>query len=91
MVRPRKKRRIRSNPEVLYFKPRGIPLNTLKEVILTHEEVEALRLYHILDLDQTESANRLGVSQSTFHRTLSSAQQKIAQAIINGKAIRINI
>ena len=91
MVRPRKIRRIRSNPDVLYFKPRGIPLKSLEEEILSADEVEALRLYHVSDLDQIASASRMNISQSTFHRLLISAEKKLAGAIIKGKAIRIDL
>ncbi len=91
MVRPRKIRRIRSNPSVLYFKPRGIPLKSLEEEILSTDEIEALRLYHVNDLDQISSALRMNISQSTFHRLIQSAEKKLAQAIIQGKAIRIDI
>ncbi len=91
MVRPRKIRRIRSNPDVLYFKPRGIPLKSLEEEILSVDEVEALRLYHVNDLDQITSASRMNISQSTFHRLVQSAEKKLACAIIQGKAIRIDI
>ena len=91
MVRPRKIRRIRSNPSVLYFKPRGIPLKSLEEEILSTDEIETLRLYHVNDLDQISSALRMNISQSTFHRLIQSAEKKLAQAIIQGKAIRIDI
>lgn len=91
MVRPRKIRRIRSNPEVLYFKPRGIPLKSLQEEVLLPDEVEALRLYHVLELDQKSSSKKMDISQSTFHRLLLSAEKKISRAIINGKAIKIDL
>jgi len=61
----------------------------LKTVDLTHEEVEALRLKNIEDLDQAEAAKMMQTSQSTFQRVLSSAYKKITTAIINGSAIRI--
>jgi len=89
MPRPRLNRRIRFNPNVIYFKPQGIPMRGLEEIELTHEEVEALRLKNIEDLDQTECAQKMKTSQSTFQRILSSAYKKISQAIISGKAIKI--
>ncbi len=91
MPRPRKIRRIRSNPEVLYFKPRGIPLKNLEEEVLLPDEVEALRLYHVNELDQITSSKKMDISQSTFHRLLLSAEKKISRAIINGKAIKIDL
>jgi predicted DNA-binding protein (UPF0251 family) len=76
-------------PEVTYFKPAGIPLRTLEEVVLSVEEAEALRLKDIEGLEQGESAEKMNVSRPTFQRVLTSARQKIADAILNGKAVNI--
>jgi len=89
MVRPRLCRRIRFNPNVTYFKPQGVPMRLLEVVELTAEEVEALRLRNIKDLEQEEAAKQMNTSQSTFQRILSSAYQKITEALIEGKAIKI--
>ena len=56
---------------------------------LSLEEVEALRLKNLEDLEQTECAEKMKTSQSTFQRILKSAHKKISDAIINGKAIEI--
>ncbi len=89
MVRPRLRRRIRFNPNVIYYKPQGVPLRLLEDVELTTEELEALRLKNIKDLDQVECAKKMKTSQSTFQRILSSAYKKITEALIKGKAIKI--
>jgi len=89
MSRPRLCRRVEFNPNVTYFKPRGIPLSTLDEIQLTIEEIEALRLKNIKDLDQNQCAKKMKTSQSTFQRILSSAYKKITEALIEGKAIKI--
>ena len=89
-MRPRKIRHISFNPRTTYFKPQGIPLSSLEENILTVDELEAVRLKNYKGLEQTECAKKMKVSQSTFQRILSSANQKVADALINGKAIRIN-
>jgi len=89
MPRPRIYRRIRCRLRACYFKPVGTPLRFLEVIELTKEEVEALRLKHLLDLEQIEAAKEMGISQPTFQRTLQSAYRKIAEALINGKAIRI--
>ena len=91
MPRPRLCRRIRFNPNVVYFKPQGVPLRFLDVVNVSLEEVEALRLKNIEGLEQTECAKKMKTSQSTFQRILSSAYKKISDALINGKAIRIII
>ncbi|MBU2575931.1 DUF134 domain-containing protein [Patescibacteria group bacterium] len=90
MPRPRLCRRIRFNPQITYFKPRGVPMVDLEIIELTSEEVEALRLKNIKNLDQNECAKQMHTSQSTFQRILSSAYKKTANALINGKAISIN-
>lgn len=74
---------------VSFYKPRGVPVSLLKIVELTHEEWEALRLKHTEGLDQVDSASRMNTSQSTLQRILSSAQNKIGQAIVMGYAIKI--
>ena len=89
MPRPRLCRRIKFNPDVVYFKPRGVPMKMLDEVELTTEELEALRLKNIKDLDQTEASKLMKTSRSTFQRILSSAYKKITKALVEGKAIKI--
>lgn len=89
MPRPRLCRKIKFNPNVTYFKPQGVPMRNLEIVELTLEEAEALRLKNIENLEQTECAKKMNTSQSTFQRILSSAYKKTSQAIIEGKAIRI--
>jgi predicted DNA-binding protein (UPF0251 family) len=89
MARPRLCRRVRFNPGVTYFKPRGIPLVHLDEVILNVDELEAVRLKDLEGLEQEECAGKMNISQPTFHRMILSARKKIADAIIKGKAIRI--
>jgi len=61
----------------------------LEVVELTIEEAEALRLKNVEDLSQVEAAKKMNTSQSTFQRILSSANKKISQALIQGKAIKI--
>jgi len=89
MPRPRLRRFVRCNPNITYFKPQGIRLVGLKEIKLTIDEFEAIRLKDFEQLSQEESAKKMGISQPTFHRLISSARKKVADSIINGKAIRI--
>jgi len=76
-------------PGVTYFKPQGIPLRYLEEVQISVDEIEALRLRALEDLEQEEAARRMGVSRQTFQRTLESALRKVAEGLVNGKALRI--
>ena len=61
----------------------------LEEVDLSMDELEALRLCDVENLEQTEAAKKMKVSQSTLQRILTSAHKKIAEALIEGKAIKI--
>jgi len=89
MTRTPKPRRIGFIPDVTYFKPTGIPLRVMEEVCISMEEAEAVRLKDFEGLDQEASATKMNVSRPTFQRVLASARQKIADALLNGKAIRI--
>ena len=89
MPRPPKCRRVAFLPQATYFKPAGIPLRILNEVQLSVEEAEAIRLKDLGGLDQEAGAERMSVSRPTFQRVLASGRQKMADALLNGKAIRI--
>jgi len=87
--RPKIKRKIGFLPEITYFKPAGIPLRYLTEVVLTVDEVEAMRLAELNDLDQEIAAKKMSISRVTFLRILHTAHKKIAEGLIYGKAIKI--
>lgn len=89
MPRPKKPRCLRFQPNVYYFKPRGIPLRLLEEIELLPDELEALKLAEVEGLEQKEAAARMKISQPTFARILASAHKKTAIALTSGKAIRI--
>ncbi len=90
MPRPRLCRRVGFQPDVTYFKPAGIRKTDLEESILAVDEFEAVRLKDLECLGQDECAKRMDISQPTFHRLILSARKKIADAIVNGKAIKIS-
>ncbi len=90
MARPIKCRRISSMPCTTYFKPAGIPVRELEEVRISLEELEAIRLKDLEDMEQEQGAECMQVSRPTFQRILSSARQKIADALLNGKALKID-
>ena len=89
MPRPVKCRRISYLPGVTFFKPAGVPMRSLDEIQLGMEEAEALRLKDLEGLDQQKAAEKMSISRPTFQRVLASARQKVADALLNGKAIRI--
>ncbi|MFH1802520.1 MAG: DUF134 domain-containing protein [archaeon] len=89
MPRPCKRRRVRGRPNSSYFKPAGIRLTELAETVLTMPEFEAIRLIDYNEVSQEEAGRQMQVSQSTLSRILKSAHKKISDALINGKAIKI--
>ncbi|NLN07751.1 MAG: DUF134 domain-containing protein [Firmicutes bacterium] len=88
MARPTKWRRVANIPQVQCFIPAkdsgGRPQNVLKV-----EELEAIRLKDLEGLEQSECAAKMEVSRPTFQRILLSAREKIADSLVNGKAIQI--
>ena len=88
--RPPLWRRVDSVPAVTYFKPAGVPLAALQEVQLSVEEAEAVRLKDIEELKQADCAQKMNISRTTFARILTSARRKMADALLSGKAIRID-
>ncbi|ABL65050.1 DUF134 domain-containing protein [Chlorobium phaeobacteroides] len=87
--RPVSCRSIEDLPKFTCFKPDGISLDKLQSVILSVDELEALRLADKLGLYQATAAERMKVSRQTFGRIIESAHRKVAEAIIEGKSICI--
>ena len=89
MARPEKLRCVAQLPNVGFFRPVGIPANALQSIRLSLEELESIRLRDLAGREQEECAQRMQVSRTTFARVLASARKKAADALLNGKAIRI--
>ncbi len=89
MTRPKTLRQIDSIPDVKWFKPAGIKMCSLEEVSLTFDEIEAIRLADLENLYQEQVATHMGVSRQTVGRILVSARKKVAEALVAGKAIRL--
>ena len=83
MPRPPKCRRVEQFPGVTYFKPPGIPVSELTEVVLTVEEFESIRLRDLEGLEQEECAEKMAVSRPTFHRILCLASSKFPPMILS--------
>lgn len=73
----------------MYFKPRGIPLVQLDEVVLNLDELEAIRLADYEGLYHEQAAEKMNISRPTFGRILSEARRKVAEVIVEGKALNI--
>ena len=89
MPRPFKCRRVCGTPGTDYFKPRGIPLSDLQEIGLTIDEFEAIRLADLEGFYQENAAKKMAISRQTFGNIIAAAHKKIADAIVNGKALKI--
>jgi len=89
MPRPFCCRRIAGAPPCVIFKPAGIPRFILEEICLTLDELESLRLADLEGLYHEEAAQKMNISRQTFGRIIESARRKTADALVQGKAIRI--
>jgi len=87
--RPKLLRQVGLELEADYFKPAGVPMSSLESIELDIEEAEAIRLMDLKGLSQEEAAEEMGISRGTLWRELQEARRKIADALINGKAIQI--
>jgi predicted DNA-binding protein (UPF0251 family) len=76
-------------PQANFYKPRGIPLAVLQHTTLTVDELEAIRLADLQGLYQEQAAEKMNISRQTFGRIIESAHKKIADALVNGKALSI--
>jgi predicted DNA-binding protein (UPF0251 family) len=89
MSRPPKLRCVAHSPGAVYYKPRGIPLVELEEVVLPLDELEALRLVDLENLSQEQAGERMGVSRGTIGRLLERGRRTVVDALLHGKALRI--
>jgi predicted DNA-binding protein (UPF0251 family) len=83
-------RKVSTIPPVTFFKPAGVRMAELEEIRLLVEEAEAIRLKDLDGQEQEECAAKMSVSRSTFSRILDAARRKVAEALLYGKAIRID-
>ncbi len=89
MPRPCCLRHVEHTPRTVYFKPAGIPVHMLEDVLLASDELEALRLADLNGLYQEQAAEQMKISRPTFSRIVEEARRKVADALIHGKALRI--
>ncbi|MEO0085644.1 MAG: NifB/NifX family molybdenum-iron cluster-binding protein [candidate division WOR-3 bacterium] len=89
MPRRKRCRWVTADPAANFFKPRGIPMAGLERVVLGLDEVEAMRLADLEGRYQEEAAAAMGVSRPTFGRIVEAARRKVADALLNGKALAI--
>ncbi len=87
--RRKKHRQIDGDHSHVCFKPCGMKGRSLEYTVLSEDEMEAIRLSDRLGLYQQECAERMGISRTTFSRTIEEARRKIADALLSGKALYI--
>lgn len=87
MPRPKKRRWVTEPPRTAEFGPTDIPPDG--ELELSMEEMEAIRLSDFEKLDQDGAARLMGVSRQTYGRILAAARGRVAEALVEGKRIRI--
>ena len=85
--RRRGRRWISEVPSVRCFLPEGCPRT--EALSLTLEELEAVRLVDLLDLDQEEAAFYMGISRKALWNDLMNARHKIAAALVYGMGLLI--
>lgn len=90
MSRPRKSRKICLDLKAFYFDPRGIAPGAVKEVLLEVDELEAVRLADMEGMYQEDAAKQMNISRQTFGNIIARAHTKIAEALIKGRALKIN-
>ena len=89
MPRPKCCRHIGAMPRKTFFQPEGAAPSSFDAVLLTLDEYEAIRLADLEGLYQEQAASRMNVSRQTFGRIVEAAHRKLADVIVNGKALRI--
>jgi len=87
--RRRKNRNIDADHTEVCFKPCGVERKSLEMIVIYEDEMEAIRLADLESLYQQECADKMQISRTTFSRLVESARKKIADALVNQKAIRV--
>ena len=89
MPRPRMKRFISQKPIARFYKPQAIKMRDLEQIVLSHDQLEALRLADVEKMEQVQASKLMNISRSTFSRLLAEARTITATALTKGWAIKI--
>ena len=90
MPRPKKERKVHKPPIYTRFKPTGIAAKDLKDLTLSLDEYEAIRLADFYGMQQEEAAEEMEISRPTFTRLIEAARKKMADFLINGKVLNLD-
>lgn len=89
MARPAKPKMVQEEHRTCCYRPQGAPVAGLAEVVLSMEELEALRLIDLEGLYQQAAAEKMEISRPTMQRLVNEARAKVAGALLSGSALRI--
>jgi uncharacterized protein len=89
MPRPCKRRRVTCNPVTTSFEPQGVPAENRESIVLSIDELEAIRLADYDGLYQEQAAKKMNVSRQTFGNIISSAHHKVADFLVNSKRLSV--
>ncbi len=90
MARPKIPRQICGSPAQSCFKPNGVPMGNLEKVFLEADEFEAIRLVDYQGMQQQQAAVEMGVSRQTLANLVKAARKKVADSLLNGKALMMS-
>jgi len=90
MSRPKNNRIVHEPPIFTEFKPTGVSAKSLKKVLLTIDEFEAIRLADFINMSHEEAAEEMEISRSTFSRLIEKSRKKMAEFIFQGKMLTID-
>ena len=90
MPRPRKFRRVCALPENKTFGPINNASITSRNIIMSIEEYEAIRLIDYEGFTQEECVERMDVSRTTVQRIYNEARIKIAASLVEGTSLLID-
>ena len=88
-MRPKKTRHVKCCSKFRFFKPECKTKKEVKEIIISLDEFEAIRLNDFEGYEQEKAAKKMKISRPTFSRILSSARTKIARGLVNLEALKI--
>ncbi|HKL24660.1 MAG TPA: DUF134 domain-containing protein [Desulfuromonadales bacterium] len=87
--RPKKPRRCHCSGQTaeVVYKPVSVPMSELSQVVLFHDEVEALLFCDEQGLTQEEAGEKMGISRGTVQRLVTSGRRKLIKTITTGQAL----
>ncbi|MDF2530479.1 MAG: putative DNA-binding protein [Clostridia bacterium] len=89
MPRPRKWRKVCCLPESNQFGPLNVQIKQEHFITMTVDEYETIRLIDLEGFTQEECANQMNIARTTVQGIYNDARKKLAESLVNGKALRI--